>query len=90
MARTKPRAELQYDTDLARGLRRARLASGVGFKEAATLADLDISSIWRIEKGVFTPTLPTLHTLLRLYGANLNIGPDGLMLTWLGSDEDHT
>jgi transcriptional regulator with XRE-family HTH domain len=75
--------ELQYDEDLGRGLRRARLAAGVGYREAGRRLELEISSIWRIETGAITPTLDTLARLLVLYKANLNLGPDGLMLTWL-------
>ena len=51
MPKATSRTELQYDDQLGRGLRRARLAAGVGFREAAKLAGLDISSVWRIEEG---------------------------------------
>lgn len=77
---------LQFDDQLGRGLRRARLDAGIGFREAARLAELDISSIYRIEHGQIQPTFETLQTLLRLYVVNLNMGPDGLMLTWMKAD----
>jgi len=83
MPKATSRTELQYDDQLGRGLRRARLAAGVGFREAAKLAGLDISSVWRIEEGQINPRLSTIETLVKLYKANLNIGPDGLMLSWL-------
>lgn len=84
MPRTK-KPDLQFDTHLGTGLRAARVAAGIGFREAARLAELDQTSIWRIENGQITPTLATIEVLARLYGANVNIGPDGLMITWLGS-----
>jgi transcriptional regulator with XRE-family HTH domain len=91
MAKTKgsrDKTELAYDSELARGLRRARLAAGIGFRESGRLAGLDITSIWRIENGEISPTLETLERLLRLYGANLNLGQDGLMLTWLETPKE--
>lgn len=84
---TSPTSELRYDGDLARGLRRARLAAGIGFKQAAELVGMNMSSIWRIEHGKVTPPLETLEALCKLYGANLNIGPDGRMLTWMGEGD---
>lgn len=83
MPRTASRAELQFDEDLARGLRRVRLSVGLEMREAGQAAGLDLTSIWRFENGRINPRLSTLQTLMRLYKANLNIGPDGLMLTWL-------
>lgn len=84
------RTEFCFDDDLARGIRRARQASGMGFRDAARRAELDHSSIWRIENGVIVPTLETLVRLMKLYGANLNIGPDGVMITWLAAPEKET
>jgi len=83
MPRATSRTELAYDDQLGRGLRRARLAAGVGFREAAKLAGLDISSVWRLEQGKINPRLSTLLVLMKLYKANLNVGSDGLMLQWL-------
>lgn len=83
MPRTRSTTELAYDDDLARGFRRARLAAGIGLREAANLADLDLTSVWRIENGSIVPLLSTIQTLVKLYKANLNVGPDGLMLTWM-------
>ena len=79
----KERTELAYDDNLGRGLRRARLAAGIGFREAAELANLQFSSIWRFEQGLMYPRGDVLQRLMKLYSANLNIGPDGLMLTWM-------
>jgi transcriptional regulator with XRE-family HTH domain len=83
MPRTASKAELRYDEDLARGLMRARLACGIGLKEAAGQVGLDLTSIWRFENGKMNPRLSTLQALVALYRANLNIGPDGVMLTWM-------
>lgn len=88
MPRNQSRTELQYDDRLARGLKRARKASGIGFREAAREVGLDATSIWRIETGEITPTLSTLAKLVSLYQANLNIGLDGLMLTWMEEPDD--
>ena len=78
----KPAPELQYSESLADGLRRARLSADIGFREAARHIGIESSNLWRIEKGQFTPSFETLGKMLRLYKANLNIGPDGVMLTW--------
>ena len=82
-------SELQYDDSLARGLRRARLAAGIGLRESARRIGIDSSNLWRIEASKFSPTFETLEKLLRLYGANLNIGPDGVMLTWLQEPDEN-
>jgi transcriptional regulator with XRE-family HTH domain len=76
-------SELQYDDDLARGLRRARLGAGFGFRPTCRKLEIATSSLYRFESGEIRPSLETLEKMLRLYGANLNVGPDGLMLTWL-------
>ena len=78
-----PRTELAYDESLARGLRRARLAAGYGLREAAAKLDLNLTSLWRIERSEIAPKMETLLAMVRVYGANVNIGPDGVMLTWL-------
>lgn len=83
MPRTTSKAELAFATELGDGLRRARVAAGLTYREASIAADLDQSSVFRIEKGTFKPTLETIATLMVLYRANLNIGPDGLMVTWM-------
>lgn len=89
MPKATSRTELAYDDQLGRGLRRARLAAGVGFRQAAKLAGLDISSVWRIEEGQINPRLSTIETLVKLYKANLNIGPDGLMLSWMEAPSEN-
>jgi transcriptional regulator with XRE-family HTH domain len=81
-------AELRYSDSLADGLRLARLSSGVGLRETARRVGIEPSNLWRIEKGKFTPTFDLLGRLLAVYKANLNLGPDGLMLTWLQEPDD--
>lgn len=83
-----PRTELAYDESLARGLRRARLSAGYGLRKGAEAVGLNLTSLWRIERGDISPTIATLTTIVRVYGANLNIGPDGVMLTWLEEPEE--
>jgi transcriptional regulator with XRE-family HTH domain len=83
--------ELRHDTKLASGLKRARIAAGIGQKQAGRLSGLNYTTVWRIEQGKIVPGVQTLLTLMLLYDANVNIGPDGLMVTWMEvpkADED--
>lgn len=79
---------MQVDTDLGTGLRRARLAAGIGLREAARTSPLNMTSIWRIEHGSMSPTVRLLRDLCSLYGADINIGRDGVIVTWLGRASD--
>lgn len=88
MARAKA-PELRYAESVAEGLRLARLSAGLGFRESARKLGLTTSSLWRIESGTFRPTDETLVKMLRLYRANLNVGPDGVMLTWLEQADEN-
>lgn len=81
--RKAPTHELKFSSDMAEGLRLARENAGLTLREAAEQADLNITSLWRFEHDRMQPTYMTLVKLCVLYGMNLNIGPDGLMLTWM-------
>ncbi len=79
-------AELEGEWFLGLGLRGARVSADVGWREAAEITGLDLSTIVRIENDAITPSLETLMTLVKLYRAVVEVNPDGTLVTWMGSE----
>jgi len=79
-------ADLEGDWHLGPGLRAARIAANISWREAAELTRLELGEIVSIENDVITPSLETLITLVRRYRAVVEVNPDGTLVTWLGSE----
>jgi transcriptional regulator with XRE-family HTH domain len=53
-----------------RTIRRLRTEAGIGLRQLCRLADLSPASLTAIEKGNSSPTLATLHKVLRALGTD--------------------
>jgi len=56
--------------ELGRTIRRLRIEAGIGLRQLARLAGVSPASITAIEKGHSSPTLATLHKVLKALGTD--------------------
>ena len=56
--------------ELGRTIRRLRTAAGIGLRQLGRLADISPASLTAIEKGNSSPTLATLHKVLKALGTD--------------------
>jgi transcriptional regulator with XRE-family HTH domain len=56
--------------ELGRTLRRLRTEAGIGLRQLCRQADISPASLTTIEKGSSSPTLATLHKVLKALGTN--------------------
>lgn len=56
--------------ELGRTLRRLRTEAGIGLRQLCRLADISPASLTAIEKGDSSPTLATLHKVLKALGTD--------------------
>jgi transcriptional regulator with XRE-family HTH domain len=55
---------------LGRTIRRLRTEAGIGLRQLCRLADISPASLTAIEKGASSPTLATLHKVLKALGTD--------------------
>ncbi len=56
--------------ELGRTIRRLRTEAGIGLRQLGRLADISPASLTAIEKGASSPTLATLHKVLKALGTD--------------------
>jgi transcriptional regulator with XRE-family HTH domain len=56
--------------ELGRTIRQLRAEAGIGLRQLSRLADISPASLSAIEKGNSSPTLATLHKILKALGTN--------------------
>jgi transcriptional regulator with XRE-family HTH domain len=56
--------------ELGRTIRRLRTEAGIGLRQLCRLADISPASLTAIEKGSSSPTLATLHKVLKALGTD--------------------
>jgi len=56
--------------ELGKAIRRLRTATGIGLRQLSRLADISPASLTAIEKGSSSPTLATLHKVLKALGTD--------------------